>query len=277
MSTVYKYRFRCVTEDTNVFVWADSEDPSPTLCPNDSAHTVDLGTLTIVDTVASNDVTVLNQGRQREDGVVYSVPKPSSYGAVMCDRDFRINTGIFDPAASLEDLKVNPTTNLEVPWDELELHGIFKLVGGVMVACDDQPDADANATLSVWNYSAKLPSDGSLILYEIRDGILYPDPSIFADPNAPTAAERFGHRAYSVIAPDVPGPYGGSIAVFDGYLGGNARGFVVEALSPQATILDPAGPAGAAGVVLRLYLYYPAATKHSHVLRLVTYRNPGTF
>ena len=57
MATVNNYRFRCVTEDTNVFVWGET---APTLCPNNSAHTVDLNTLTVVGTVAPADVTVTN-------------------------------------------------------------------------------------------------------------------------------------------------------------------------------------------------------------------------
>lgn len=216
--------------------------------------------------------------RRPEDGAIYAVPKPSLLNSVMNDRDFRVNTSTFDGPSSFEDLKVNPATNKEEPWGEMSLHGVFKDDGGGnMVACTDQADADANCILSAWDYSAKLPVDQSLVTYELRDGILYVDPGLFANPAAPTEQERFGSRAYAVLVPDVPGDQGGSIAVFDGYLGSNTKSMTVEAMSPQASVLDPNGPAGAAGVVLRLFIFHPPGQKLSHVMRLVMYRQPGTF
>jgi len=41
-----KYRIYCVTEATQVFVWADSE---PTECPNDAGHTIDSDSIAIVE------------------------------------------------------------------------------------------------------------------------------------------------------------------------------------------------------------------------------------
>lgn len=222
-------------------------------------------------------VAVTNQ-LQREDGAVYAVPKPSTYGYVMCDRDFRVNTCIMDAAQAFEDLKVIPATNTEAPWAEMSLNGVYKLDNGSMVLCADQNDANTNGILSVWDYCAKLQADQTtLITYELRDGLLFVDPGIYADKNAPTPTERFGHRAYAVLAPDIPGAAGGSIAIFDGYLGSNPDSLKIEATSPQATVLDPAGPGGAAGVLLRLYIFHPAGSKLSHILRLVAYRAPGTF
>lgn len=58
MSTVNHYRFRCVTEGVDVYVWGEA---LPTLCPNDSAHTINADSITIVETVSPTDVTVLNQ------------------------------------------------------------------------------------------------------------------------------------------------------------------------------------------------------------------------
>jgi len=203
----------------------------------------------------------------REDGVAYAVPKPSSFGLVMCDRDMRINTCIVAAADAVEDLKMDTSTNKEVAWDELTLVGVYKNVNGTMTLCTTQGDADSNGVLSVWDYTAKLSGDP--LLYEMRDGMLYVDPAL------PTA-EGYAHRAYAVVAPTIPPSYGGSIAVFDAYLGSNPDN-LIAALSPQATVLDPAGEAGAAGAVVRLYIVHPAGSKLSHVLRLVTYRAPGTF
>jgi hypothetical protein len=210
----------------------------------------------------------------RDDGVLYATPKPSSFGMEMCDRDFRVNTCILDPAAdSFEDLKVNPSTRIEEDWNEMSLNGVYKADGS---ACSDQADADANGVLSVWDYCAKQPGTSNVITYELRDGLLYVDPGLATDWSNMTEQEKFGHRAYAVIAPDIPGSSGGSIAVFDSYLG-IAPNRTVEALSPQATILDPTGPGGSAGALLRLYIFHPAGKKLSHVLRLVSYRAPGTF
>jgi hypothetical protein len=211
----------------------------------------------------------------REDGIIYSVPKPSLYGDEMCDRDFRVNTSVVSSADAFEDLKMNPATNLEEPWNELSLVGVYKDDNGSMVECADQADADANATLTVFSYCAKLPGTSNLIQYEIRDGMVYVDPGIFVDPDNPTLTERFGHRAYAVIAPQIPGNQGGSVAVFDGYMGN--PGLKIKALSPQAEVVTPDGPGGAAAAEVRLYLVYPPGTKLSHTFRLVTYRAPGTF
>ena len=219
---------------------------------------------------AHNNSPVQSTPTQREDGVLYSVPKPSSFGFEMCDRDFRITPGKFAQADSVADLYMDPTTRKEIDWGELLLAGVYKDVAGTMTACTDQADADEFGTLSVWNYSAKL-ANATEIAYEMRDGILYPDPTLPAN-------ERWDHRAYALIAPDIPNAYGGSVAVFDGYLGATPDG-KVEALSPQATILNPALGAGAS--VVRLYIVHPVPgvtpTYYSHVLRLVTYRQPTTF
>lgn len=214
-------------------------------------------------------VEVSNQPRAREDGVIYSVPKPSSFGYVMCDRDFKIKTCMVTTGSSVEDLKMNTSTNKEESWNELALVGVYKNVAGTMTLCADQADADANGVLSVWDYHAKMPDGTTPIDYELRDGLLYVDPTLPVN-------ETFDHRAYTIVAPSIPGAYGGSITVFDAYLGGNPDG-VIEALSPQAQVLDAHGQAGTAASTVRLYIVHPAGSKLTHVLRLVTYRAPGTF
>ena len=272
VSTIRKFRYLCTTEAAYVEEWREdvSDAPdTPTVCDNDPAHSIDSSSMSITDVIADKPLL-------RADGVAYSVPKPSSFGMEMCDRDFRINTSIYAGADAFEDLKVNPTTNKEEDWGEMSLHGVFKDSAGTMVACTDQTDADANCILSVWDYCAKQPGTSTVIKYEMRDGLLYVDPGLAVNWDAMTDEEKFGHRAYAVMAPQIPGASGGSIAVFDSYLG-IAPNRTVEALSPQAMVLDPAGPGGNAGVLLRLYIFHPAGTKLSHVLRLVTYRAPGTF
>jgi len=264
--SIIEYRVRCQEEASDQYWLLDSASPVPTTCPNNTAHTI-VGDAVVVSTID-------RQPLQREDGVEYSVPKAASFGYEMCDRDFRVNTGKFTAAESFEDVKINPATLLEESWGELSQIGVYKDVSGTMTLCTDQADVDAAGILSVWEYAAKV--SGTPIRWEVRDGAIYVDPAIHAIPDTPTETERFGHRVYSVFAPTIPGNLGGSIAVFDGYMG-SSKGLKVVALSPQASVLDPAGAAGAAGAALRLYLYYPIGTKLSHVMRLVTYRAPGTF
>jgi hypothetical protein len=215
----------------------------------------------------TQSVEVTNQPRMREDGTLYAVPKPSSFGLVMCDRDIRINTCMVTTATAVEDLKMNTATNKEESWGEMSLVGVYKLVAGDMVLCTDQADADANGVLSAWDYHAK--AGGNPIAYEVRDGLVYVDAALPAN-------EVWDHRAYAVGAPAIPPAYGGSIALFDAYMGSNPDN-TIAALSPQATVLDPGGPGGAAASTVRLYIVHPAGSKLSHVMRLVTYRAPGTF
>jgi hypothetical protein len=58
---------------------------------------------------------------------------------------------------SCEDLKINIETLKEVTWGELTLVGVYKDSGGAMAECSDQADADTNAILSVWEYTALSP------------------------------------------------------------------------------------------------------------------------
>jgi len=252
------------TAGSDVLIWFKATLSAP------EEATLDAVVAAHVDTPVSGpptEVTVANGPRTREDGVLYAIPKPSSFGLVMCDRDMRVNTCMVTTASSVEDWKINTQTNKEVDWNELVLVGVYKDVSGTMTLCDDQADADVNGILSAWDYTAR--AGGVQILYELRDGMLYVDKRL-------PAGEEWAHRAYAVVAPAIPAAYGGSIAVFDGYLAENPDN-MIAALSPQSTVLDPAVPPGGAGSVVRLYIVHPAGSKLSHVLRLVTYRAPGTF
>lgn len=55
MTTVNKYRFYCESEAAYKTVWGESP---PTKCPDESTHTIDEDSITIVNTVAENDVRV---------------------------------------------------------------------------------------------------------------------------------------------------------------------------------------------------------------------------
>jgi len=168
---------------------------------------------------------------------------------------------------SCEDLYVRLSTLEEVSWGELYQLGVWKDGGGSMVPCADQADADANAICTAWEYVALDPQTQSPLKYELRDGFLVVDPSFPAN-------EMWDHRCYSVAAPLIAGSLGGSIRVFDGYLGPAPDG-VVAALSPQTVVMDPELGPGASSI--RVYVFYPAGSALNHLIRLVTYRAPGTF
>jgi len=170
---------------------------------------------------------------------------------------------------SHEDLKICPQTLLEKSWNELALYGIYKDDGaGNMIPCNDPTDAAANAILSVWDYAALHQITHELLTYEIRDGYMIVDPALDQQ------TERWAHRAYVVGAADIPAAYGGTIRMFDSYMGTAPNG-IIDATSPQTSVMNPDLGPGTSSI--RLFIYYPKGSALKHVLRLVTYRPPGTF
>lgn len=53
--TVYKYRIYCNTEASNVYTWAEAE---PTKCPNDTSHSINTSSISIVDERADDEVKI---------------------------------------------------------------------------------------------------------------------------------------------------------------------------------------------------------------------------
>jgi hypothetical protein len=54
--TLNKYRLFCVTENKFVDTWNDIK---PSVCPTDGMHTIDTNSITIIDSISSNDVNVV--------------------------------------------------------------------------------------------------------------------------------------------------------------------------------------------------------------------------
>jgi hypothetical protein len=61
MSTTSKYRLFCVTENANVSGWGDA---TPTVCYNNNTHTINENSIQVIQTVASNEVTI------KEDSII---------------------------------------------------------------------------------------------------------------------------------------------------------------------------------------------------------------
>lgn len=67
MTTLYKYRLYCTTDGTYEYIWG--EEP-PTTCPTNTAHTIDLSSITIVDKIEPNELKVKEE----------SVPTGGNFG-----------------------------------------------------------------------------------------------------------------------------------------------------------------------------------------------------
>jgi hypothetical protein len=55
MTTLNQYRVPCTTDSKDEYVWAET---APTVCPTNTAHTIDSGNIVIVDTQADNEVVI---------------------------------------------------------------------------------------------------------------------------------------------------------------------------------------------------------------------------
>ncbi len=203
------------------------------------------------------------------DNVPYTQPQPQPIGYEMCDRDFMLTTCKTTQVDAVSDKKVDVATNKQVDYagPELKLQGCYKLVAGDMVLCDDDADAEINAELSIFNYTAIDQADGTtMVPFAIRSGELVFDPAI-------PGTQRFDHVVYAMAAPGLGQAH--FVRSFDGYVAGRPLDGGVEVLSPVAKVLPTTVP----GVsnVYRIWLFHPKGQENAHVLWLLTYRPAGTF
>jgi hypothetical protein len=57
MSAVHRYRVFCETEQTNVYTW---DTLQPTVCPNNNTHTINTGSIVIVDNINTTQTEITN-------------------------------------------------------------------------------------------------------------------------------------------------------------------------------------------------------------------------
>ena len=263
---IFKYQVWCDTDEQYETIWAESE---PTTCPIDPVgHSIDQSKTTITEEKADNHVKLDMATIQNPDLDVQRVaiqPGRSSYH--MCDRDFLVKTSQYEASDSYEDLKVHSSSNLEDDWNELNFVGCYKKVNGVMTLCSSQSDADTNAVLSIWDYVANDQIDGTPIDFDLKGGAFWVDDSVAND------SDRWEHKLYVMLAPNIPTSYGGQIRFFDGYLYPYKDDWMV-AINTMASPIDPTATVEAARI--RVWVYYPAGVKLEHILRLVTYRPLGS-
>lgn len=67
---LFKYRVYCNTEDKYEYIWNDT---TPTNCPSNVAHTIDTNTISIIDTLETNSVNIIQEsiitgGNYRTEG-----------------------------------------------------------------------------------------------------------------------------------------------------------------------------------------------------------------
>lgn len=212
------------------------------------------------------------------DGILFSIPKASGAGYVMNDRDVLICTS-HSGIGAYEDLKVNPYTLQREDWKEVTLIGVYKSSDTAndpfgrkvpLVPVADQEDADKWAICSAYDYQAKV-NGTTPVAYEIRGGNLYVDVAMSG--LGTSVDEMQQHQIYALAAPNIPDFMGGQMKFFDGYLMGYQQDWM-PAESTDAMRLDPALSSEASKI--RVYIYYTPGAKLHHILRLITYRKPGT-
>ena len=264
MSLVSKYRVWCETEGKYVYTWSEEE---PTVCPNNNTHTIDTDLTSVEEETNTDQVELINMSMTPE-GVLRAAPQSCSPGYYLCSRDFLVRTSIVGDD-SFEDLYVDPNDNIRKSWGEMTAYSpnarsAYKLVDGVYVEVDDQADADANATMSIWQYQPLSRITGEPIKIEIIGGCFDVDDNL--------VEPKLDHQMYIVLAPDIPLSMGGQHPFFDGYLK-PFEGGTKQCMNSLASGLDPAVSPAAA--IVRLWCYYPAGAKQNHIVRFTTYRQLG--
>ena len=162
------------------------------------------------------------------------VVQPGRTDHFMCDRDIKINTGMFSDADAIEDLKVNIATNKQEDWNEFSLVGCYKMVDGDYELCDDQDDADINAELTIVDYVAKNQTTLAALNFDFKGGCLWSDDALTNE----AEGDIWKHRLYAVFFPNIPASMGGSARFFDGYLY-PYQGKWQEAINSLAITVDP--------------------------------------
>ena len=202
-----------------------------------------------------------------EAGVVRTQNQPQTPGLRYCDRDVLMTTGKVTTADAVEDKKVDCANNKLLDWNEVTLEGCYKKVGEDYVLCANQAEADTEAELSVFAFAPndQQPTPAPCMI-EVLGGEIVPDP---------TLTQGHQHLCFVVGAPNVPTSYGGQQRMFDGYLEPSAVSQnTISAIAPAAQPLDPT--VNAEGGKMKFWFYYPKGTSHTHVVRLITYRQPET-
>ena len=129
MTTVRKYQVYCTTESKHYTVW---DDATPTVCPNNGAHSIDSGATVVIETVSSNDVKILEEapplnavatgGHYASTCVIIDIPAATIAGEITTStKAFAFPIGLID---------VHFTTTADMEGDILHADmGLDTIVG----------------------------------------------------------------------------------------------------------------------------------------------------
>jgi hypothetical protein len=129
MTSVDKYQVYCTTESKFYTIWSESE---PTVCPNNSGHSINTAATSIIDTVSNNDVKILEEepplnypstgGHYASTCVILDVPAATIAGEITtATKAFAYATGLID---------VHFTTTADMEGDILHADmGLDTIVG----------------------------------------------------------------------------------------------------------------------------------------------------
>ena len=141
--TLNEYRIFCDTENKFVTTWSSIK---PTLCPNNSTDTIDSNSITIIDSVSSNDVNIIQSApgwtnnSHRIEGFRMSIPANST---ASLDMSWPYNIGI---------ISINLYINAENIGDQI--HGLVapNTTIGTITQSVSQGDTVIHVSPSVFNF-----------------------------------------------------------------------------------------------------------------------------
>lgn len=84
MYNVSKWRIFCIEENDWTYGWLDNDAPNPTKCFNNTSHNVNLNSISIVDFIRENEVSIKEekiktQGNFRIEGFKFNIPVNTTY------------------------------------------------------------------------------------------------------------------------------------------------------------------------------------------------------
>jgi hypothetical protein len=114
-ATVYKYRIYCVTEAQNVYAWNATP---PTTCPNNTAHTINANSISIVDQRASNIVKIKQEstptgGNFRAETFVLTAA--TGPGMTVMQKSWPINISTLQVSFTTDSSNQGDTVTVECP------------------------------------------------------------------------------------------------------------------------------------------------------------------
>lgn len=143
-SAVYQYRIFCNTESQNVYQWGTV---APTTCPNNTAHSINPNSISVVDQIASNAVKI-----QSESVPTGGYFRSETFKVIAAGNTTTASQFVWPFNISL--LMVSCTTTSEHEGDSITAEVPSNLTVGAITQDVSIGDTVLNVSLSVINYVA---------------------------------------------------------------------------------------------------------------------------